>query len=78
MKFMTHPVANLVQERLKAYSVSMDRQHPFHRFHFANRWYDYDFLKAEYESEMYHSGQGIGYDFDFPETEDNSEMYYSD
>ena len=56
MQFMSHPVADLVQERLKAHSVSLDRQKPFHRFHFANREYDYYFLKAEYESEMYYSG----------------------
>ena len=52
IKFLTHPTADLIKERLRAHDVSMDRQKSFHKFHFQNLGYCYDFLKAEYESEM--------------------------
>ena len=52
VKFLTHPAADLIQERLRSHNVSIDRGEPFHKFHFRNVWYGYDYLQAEYESEM--------------------------
>ena len=51
IKFMTHPTADIIKQRLKDHKVSMDREKPFYKFHFINLEYDYDFLKAEFESE---------------------------
>ena len=52
VKFLTHPAADLVKERLRCHNVSMDSRMPFHEFHFRNLAYDYDFLQAECQAEM--------------------------
>ena len=51
VKFMSHPVANLINQRLKDHKISIDRGKPFHIFHFQNTEYDYDYLEAEWKRE---------------------------
>ena len=51
MKFMSHPVADLVKERIKCHNISIDRNYPFHVFHFYNTAYCYDYLAAEWRRE---------------------------
>jgi len=51
IKFMSHPVADLIKQRLKDHKVSLDRNQPFHTFHLQNTEYDYDYLEAEWKRE---------------------------
>ena len=49
--FTPHPIAELIQQRVKEHRVSVDRKLPFYEFHFINVEYDYGYLKAEWERE---------------------------
>ena len=51
VKFMSHPVADLIHQRIKDHNVSIDRRVPFHVFHFHNTEQDYDYLAAEWHRE---------------------------
>ena len=54
IKYMSHPVADLIKECKRCHEVSIDRHLDFSKFYFLNRFeMDYDYLEAEMRREYY-------------------------